>query len=249
MTWSSDPAFDCLEAARQFGRIGVQLPDMADQWVQRLIKLQASRPEAPAHNAVAELIADAAKESEINAELTRHVNHPLRAVQHAEAERVCGQRALAAILADQHRMHQKLAAAADPLIERLHAAALIDEDLRQLVLQGRSDEAHMLSVIDADAAELRELYALRDEFLTSPTEQWSTGRWDCAAFENPWDIPHFGLSTGGDEGLWATWRRSIRAGGRLWFPSLFDAHAASAAHEPTDVPSIDPRRETAMRFV
>ena len=97
-----------------------------------------------------------------------------------------------------------------------------------------------MACADSDAAELRDLYALRDRYLTPSGSHWSTGWWSCETFSNPWDISGRHADHGGT--LWGHWRANIRAGGRLWFATYEDATAASSAHEPNMTAPIDPYR-------
>ena len=94
----------------------------------------------------------------------------------------------------------------------------------------------MLATAESDVEELRSCYQLRDIYLTPPGSQWSTGMWSCQVFKNPWDVQHVGTANGGDLSLWSGWRASIKAGAKLWFASIEEAHAASAPHEPVDEP-------------
>lgn len=149
-----DPALEALDAARSLEGFGIELPQPAAEWVTKLAELRQQRPQPlPTHH-VAGLIADSVDEAVIDRAVASHVGHHFRVQQHAQAERICGQRALAAILADRDRIHDELRTTAEALIDRLHRAAAIDEDIRELTRQRRTDEAHLLATADADIAEL-----------------------------------------------------------------------------------------------
>jgi hypothetical protein len=227
-----DPALEALDAARSLEGFGIELPQPAAEWVTKLAELRQQRPQPlPTHH-VAGLIADSVDEAVIDRAVASHVGHHFRVQQHAQAERICGQRALAAILADRDRIHDELRTTAEALIDRLHRAAAIDEDIRELTRQRRVDEAHLLATADADTAELREAVRVRDYYLTPRTEHWSTGWWSCEHWRNPWEID--GSNADHDGTLWSVWRSRIRANGKLWFPTVEEAHAASQPHEPVD---------------
>jgi len=240
------PPTKALNAAQQFDRFGVDLPDEAQRWVQRLNELRQNRPEAPAHNGVAGLIAYGAKPATIDAAIAEYVGHAHRQQQHQMAENIVGQRTLAAILNDRDRLHRELAATATDIIDRLHQAAAIDETAVELIKQRRTTEAHAVATADSDAAELRNLYQLRDRFLIPPQARWSTGWWSCAEFESPWDIEHPSVR---DDSLWGMWRAEIRAGGRLWFATVEEARAASQPHEPTSSEMLPPDPRSSGMFV
>lgn len=231
-----DPSFEAPQAAKRLSRLGIDISEAASHWVERLLGLQRTRPEPQPHNEVAQMIANGAKESDIRAASAQHLSFDHRRTQHVEAERICGSNALHEILRDRVRLHNELAVTANELIEKIHVAARIDENLVELTRQGRGDEAYRLSVIESDTDELRECYEVRDMFLTVPGEHWKPGWWDCSQCSNPWDVAHHTIGSRGDENLWDIWRASIRAGAILWFPSLEQARAAALEHQPIEQP-------------
>jgi hypothetical protein len=240
----SNSAFEAIDAAHAFNHFGLDLPEDASHWVQRLTELRANRPEAPPRNAVATLIVDEAQAADIDQAIAAHLGNSHRVQQHSEAESIAGQRALTAIRADRDRLHSELRFTADQIIERLHQAAAIDESITDLTRARRVDEAHVLACANSDAVEPRDAYQLRDNYLTPPGSHWSTGWWDCGWYSNPWDIGNGNADH--DRTLWGALRANIRAGGRLWFPTLEEAHAASEAHEPNMTTPIDARRDGAV---
>lgn len=244
MLMPSTAAYDAIDAARAFNHFGLELPKDASHWVQRLTELRSNRPEAPPHNAVAKLFADNAKAGDIEKAIAAHLGHSHRRNQHSEAETIAGARALNAIREHRDELHAQLATIAAELIDRLHRAAQISEDIRELSRQRRTAEAHLIATAEDDAAELHDLYEVRNNYLTAPGSHWATGWWDCQTFRNPWDIGA-GKSDHDGATLWTAWAASIRAGGTLWFPTFEEATAASQAREPDMTPPIDPRRETA----
>jgi hypothetical protein len=239
-TWDTSE-WEARECAAQLGRFALKLPEPAAEALHRLTKLQANRPQQPPHNGVAEMLADAADAAVIDAAVADVVEFKHRNQQHLQAEQILGRRVLASVLEHRGTLHRELAHVAEPLIERLHRAASIDESIAELVKQNRMDDARLLSGIEADAAELMACFKFRDVYLTPPGAQWSTGIWSCQHFENPWDVGHIGTAIGGDLSLWGDWRAAIQAGAKLWFASIEEATAASSAHEPVDEPEpIDP---------
>jgi hypothetical protein len=238
MATYDDPRFEAKYFAQQIAQFNVEPPEDAARWLARLTELEASRPEAPAPNALAELIADGADPADIDTAVAAYVGIKHRVAQHGEAERICGQRAMAAVRANRDTLHKQLAAIAEQLIDRLHAAAEITEPIAQLARERRTEDAALVAHADSDAEQLLALYRLRNQFATPTGAQWSTGLWSCENFSNPWDLPR---DTSGDGSLWGVWRAGIRAGGQLWFPSVEEARAASEPHEPVDEPEpIDP---------
>lgn len=235
-------AYDALDAARQLDRFSVDLPGEARRWLDRLTELRANPPAEAPRNQVAELIVDAAKPAEVDRALARAVSQHLRIGQQRLAQQIAGQRMLDALLADGDRVHAELAATANPIIERLHHAALLDETVAELARARRVDDAHALATASADVDELNDLFTIRNSYLTAPGSQWSTGWHSCAIWSNPWAIGHVAENGGS---TWDRWRAVIRAGGRLGYLSHAEAVAASQAHEPSGMTApIDPRRST-----
>ena len=238
--------YEAGNATRAIDQFGITLNTDAEQWLQRLNDLKATPPAPLPHNAVAELIADAAKAAVIDTAIAAYVGQSHRGLQHDVALNIVGRRVLDAIVADRDRIHAELAELANEVIDRLHRAAVTDESISELTRQRRNDEAHLLACIDSDAETLRSLFYIRDEYLTPSSEQWSTGWWSCAQFANPWDVKNPNVR---DETPWGLWRASVRAGAQLWFPTIEEARAASQPHEPRAADSmlapIDPYHRTA----
>jgi hypothetical protein len=242
---TDDFSYEARSCVQRLARFDVALPGDAARWHTRLLELMASTPQAPEPNVVAELIVDGASETAVNKAIAAHLAQHHRTQQHHHAEQIAGRRVLAAVMADRDRLHTELAATAAELINRLHAAAALDDDVAALARAGRHNDASLLANAPADAQTLSDLFQFRDWYLTPSWEHWSTGWWSCENFENPWDARHIGTVTGGDVGLWPNWRAAIRAGARLWFVPVEQAVAASQTHEPNAVKPIDPRRSTA----
>ena len=152
----STSALEAIDAAHARNHFGLDLPVDASHWVQRLTELRANRPEAPPRNAVATLIADDTDAADIDKAIAAHLGNSHRVQQHSEAESITGQRALTAILKHREELHRQLASIASDLITRLHQAALIEEDIRELTRQRRTDEAHLLATAESDTAELND---------------------------------------------------------------------------------------------
>ena len=227
--------YEAQNAARSLDEFGIKLNTDADRCLQRLNDLKANPPTPLPHNAVAGLVADAAKPAVIDAAVAAHIGHNHRIIQHDVAINIVGQRVLDAILGDRDRLHAELALIANEVIDRLHRAAAVDESITELAKQRRNDEATVLASIDADAEQLRRLFVVRDEYLTPASEKWSTGWWSCATYSNPWDVKN---PSPREETVWEVWRAEIRAGGQLWFPTIAEARAASQAREPRPSDSV-----------
>lgn len=224
-------SYDAIACADALDRFDAKIPKDARRWLDRLTVLRRSKPIKPPFDAVAQLIAAAAEPADVDRALAEHATAHHRADQHGLAETLCGQRFLAAVLADRDALHRQLAVHAEPLIERLHYAAEIRESVSDLTLQRRTDDAHAVVAADADAEMLRQLFHIRDSWLTSRPgpQRWSTGWWDCRRWSNPWEIGAVGAHDGS---TWGEWRAKIRAGGRLAFWTWEQATAASREHEP-----------------
>lgn len=239
-------AYEATNAARVLDELEIELNPATEQLLRWLTDLRQNQPPQPAHNAVAILIADNADPATIDAAIATNVGQAHRVQQHALAANILGQRVLDALLADSERIHAELAVTAEATIERLHRAAAIDETITELTKQRRTEDAHILACIDSDAEQLRSLFYVRDAYLTSPDARWSTGWWNCKQLKNPWDVGH---PQPADDTVWGVWRAQIRAGGRLWYPTVDQARAASQAREPADtLPPINPYRETNAVF-
>jgi len=229
-----------LDASSQLDGFGITLGIDATKSLTKLLELRANPPEEPPPNEAAELIAGSASATAIDRAIAQKLGAHLRAGQHVRACQIVAARILDAILDDRVRLHADLAAHANPLISRLHEAAELTETVAELVKQRRVDEAHTAATASADAEDLHQIFKIRDAYITPPGMRWSTGWWDCSRFSNPWDVNH--PSPQGDS-HWDQWRASIARGGRLWFVPVEQATAASAAHEPTGIPTpINPRR-------
>lgn len=235
--------YEAGNGCRALDEFGITLNADVHRWLQRLNELKANPPQPLPHNAVAELVADAAKPAVIDAAVAAHVGQNHRIIQHDVALNISGRRVLDALLADRDRIHATLAVIANEVIDRLHRAAAVDESITELAKQRRNDEATVLACIDSDAETLRRLFVIRDEYLTPASEKWSTGWWSCATYSNPWDVKN---PSPREETVWELFRAEIRAGGQLWFPTIEEARAASQVREPRTndsvLPPIDPRR-------
>lgn len=249
MSFDSTAPLDALTAAKQLDLFGVELPDAATKWLEKLQELRNRPPEEPPRNRVAELFADSATPAAIDKALAAALSANLKVGQARLAQQIVGRRMLNALIDDRDRLHRELAAHADPIVSRLHEAAVIDETVAELVKQGRVDAAHSVAVAESDCAELCDLFDLRNRYLTPSGTQWSTGWFDCSIWENPWDIAS-GAVAESDGTKWGFWRAKIRTGGKLWFVPHEVATAASQEHEPADlVKPIDPRRTGHGAFV
>jgi hypothetical protein len=239
-------SYEAGNAARSLNEFDIKLNADTDRCLRRLNDLKANPPQPLPHNAVAELVADAAKPAVIGAAVAAHVGQNHRIIQHDVALNISGRRVLDALLADRDRIHAALAVIANEVIDRLHRAAAVDESIAELAKQRRNDEATVLACIDSDAETLRRLFVIRDEYLTPASEKWSTGWWSCATYSNPWELKN---SSPREETVWEVIRAEIRAGGQLWFPTIAEARAASQAREPRPsdslLPPIDPYHRTA----
>lgn len=235
--------YEAGNGCRALDEFGITLSADTDRWFQRLNELKANPPKPLPHNAVAELVADAAKPAVIDAAVAAHVGQNHRIMAHDIAVNIVGRRVLDALLADRDRIHAALAVIANEAIDRLHRAAALEQSISELTRQRRSDEAHLLACADTDAETLRRLFVIRDEYLTPASEKWSTGWWNCATYSNPWDVKN---PSPREETVWEVFRAEIRAGGQLWFPTIEEARAASQAREPRPadslLPPVDPRR-------
>lgn len=242
----AESAYEAINAAQAFEQFKVTLSGEADRWLARLTELRQNAPQQPPHNQIGELIADGAKQADIDKAVAARAGAQHLLNGHQYAQELCGERVLSALLADRDRLHRELATPANALIEKLHTAATIDATVAELTKARRTDDAELIVWIDNDAETLRRLFFLRDEYLTVPGLQWSTGWWDASQFQNPWDMERPNVT---DNTQWGQWRASIRAGGRLWFPTHEQAVAASQAHEPNLMPAIDPIRGRSATFV
>lgn len=235
--------FDAIAAVEALGRFEIVLPAEAAGWFAKLTELRETRPSAPAHDAVARLLADSAKPAAVDKALAAHLAAQHLANQHRLAEAIVGQRVLDAILADRGDLHRQLAEIATGHIVQLHKAAAVDDSIADLTRQGRTDDARLVATVEGDVERLRQAFHVRDSYLTPQPgpQRWSTGRWNCSAFRNPWEIQHPAMET---EGLWGVWRANIKAGGQMWFPTVEEAREASAQHEPpgTVLAPITPTR-------
>src|SRR4051794_11674807 len=134
----STSSLDALDAAHALHHFGLELPEDAAHWVQRLTDLRSNRPQPMPHNAVATLIADDAEPEAVDKAIAAHLGHNHHLQQHVEAESISGQRALNAILAARDELHRHLANIAADTIARLHQAAQITDDIRELTRQRRT---------------------------------------------------------------------------------------------------------------
>jgi hypothetical protein len=240
-------AYEANTAVSALAQFNITLPDDAQRWLTRLTELRENPVEQPAHNTVALLIADNAKPADIDRATAAHVGAQHRINQHQQAQAICGQRIIAAILADRDRLNTELATQAHELIDKLHAAATIDESVAELTKQRRTEDAELLVWVDTDVEQLRRMYFVRNEYLTPPGAQWTTGWWDCSEWQAPWLIKNPATT---DSSMWSQYRASIRAGGQLWYPTWEQATEASTAHEPGEMlPPINPVRGNNSAFV
>ena len=238
--YSDTSARDSTEAARALDGFGIELPPEAVKWLDKLHSLRAEPPVEAPRNAVAELFADSAKPADIDKTLAYNATQNLRSGQHRHAQQIVGRRCLDALLADQDRLHAELAVHADAIIGRLHEAAGLDESITDLTRARRTEEAHLLACAASDAAELHDLYQVRNLYLTATGSKWLTGWYTCQIWSNPWDFNHIAENDGS---RWGTQRATIRAGGKLRYVPFEVATAASTKHEPGITPPvIDPRR-------
>ena len=152
-------------SAEQLAHFGVPLPADAQRWHQRLLELQKSRPEAPPHGHVAELIAGGADQAAIDKLVAQQVGQSFRQQEHAEAIRLCGRRVLASVREHRDHLHAQLADIANDIITQLHNAAALDADITQLAREKRVDDAALLASAPSHAATLQDLYKVRDWYL------------------------------------------------------------------------------------
>lgn len=198
--------------------VGVKIPAEAQEQYDRLDRLDAERPVPVTQQDLIAAYLNEEPADAIEQKALRSATHRARNDAWTEAKIKVGQAASAALIANGNDIAAQLQATAEPLVEALRAAALIDTlDTTTLIRAGRDQEAALAARVDIHAGELEKLYALRDK-VTRGADYGQDHGHDCRRWTDPRAFiaanELVAPATTATEGF----LRGIRAGAGLWFP-------------------------------
>lgn len=219
MALLKDPRHSSLRVARDLvnslRQADLKPPKRALDALQRADKLAENRP--PAGGArIADILLNDGHAAALSAAQERAVADKLE-YAYEEAGEVLGKQTVAAIRADADRITAELRPRAVERITKLETLAAETRNLNQLVRAGETELAQTLAEVDVTAAELNELYALRNK-MYGRKQKWGG---EGTVFESStWMNYHvvdgnLSFSMTPSERYLA----GLRAGGELWYPT------------------------------
>lgn len=225
-TPSRDDAARARFAIADFHTAGITLPDEVTELTDRLTRLANSRPQPPAPNAVARLIADEAAPDTVAAAAAAHLAATHLRDQHRQAEDIVGARLLAAIRDHRDTVHSEMLPAAQTAIDALRGAAALDPELTltAAVRDGRRDDAELLASVTVNFDRWQQLRDLRAAYLVHPGERLDPGGWDATIWRD--ERPAIAHTSAGRDAL-ASFRDALNAGAEPWFGSIDEIIAAA----------------------
>lgn len=232
--------------AADLTRHGVAVPSDAADVLARLDALDAARPAAPEWDDLIDAFVTGAKNT-TELSTARIIATDLTNA-HAEARIRVAQRALQAFTANGDALTLDLRKVAEPLIAKVTDAARLDSlEVADLIRSGRTADADAAAHYEMHAADLAALYALRDR-VTRGADYMGCGLWKDPRPVTAANELHTTPKTPAE-----AYRRGIRAGGELWFPTPAEAQTegariATETKQAADAAQIENRRHSVVAF-
>jgi len=195
----------------------VSLPAPAVEAVQLWKRITETTPEPQRHGALRDAILAGADEAVIAGTLLQEIAGTRLTGAWQQAANKAAADALAVVMEHRDEVHAELAALAADCITRLRAVAdLGASSLDTLVREGRHDQAKLFASRQEVAAELNELYRIRDTYLVpGGGRALKIDVYDCSRWQNPLEINnHVRGSTLADQFI-----SGLTAGGHLYYPT------------------------------
>lgn len=210
------------DAVKQLASRNIALPANVAGAVDTLDRVRGTRPAPPAQTAIRDLILAGADQADIDAALLADVGYSRLAGEWSQAALSAAQRVLHAIRDEHDAIFEQLAVLADKQIKHVTAvAAFGGETLENLVRAGRHPDAQLLAEVDVAAAELRELWSIRDQYLSDGADTLRVGGWDCSRWRDERPVDHHAGNFA--PGLTEHLLGGLRVGAELWYPSATEA--------------------------
>lgn len=242
MSLTADAPYRARDLLDALDRLGITPPpavlDAAETWA----RVTSSQPVIPPATELRDKIIAGISPEELAGALLNHGLGSQLADAWRSAATLCARRVLDAAVQARNEIHAELAALAGDLIAQLEAVAAIGSTtLDTLVREGRTKEAKLFADRESVAADLRHLYAVRDNYLMPPgVRRLSMNGHDFSRWQTP-DLAEQHGQAGGS--LADSTVTAIRAGARLWFPSTDEAIAlAQAAYDAAAAEEAERRK-------
>ena len=200
---------------------GIKIPKDAMEQIELLDHLDANPPAAIDNQDVIAGFRERKPAREIEHMAGQALARAMLTEAWAEARIKTAQQALFCLRSNGDAITKQLQALADPLIEQVTEAALIDShDLRVLLEQGRVDDAKKVTAYPVACQSLANLYALRKAVTVgadygATSELGQVAGWAGASC-SVWRDPRLVRSTVTSDDVW---REGILRGAELWFPA------------------------------
>lgn len=214
-------------ALDQLNQRGIDLPAAVVDAAAVRDRIDTRRPTQPDPQALQAAYRDEVDQADIDALVAADLAFSRLQPAHNQAFIDSALQILTAIRDNQDVLHPQLEALADKAIEHLGAAADLDTvDVTAHVRAGDHKAARLVAELDAVAAELDELYQIRDLFLTpGGPEGMRVGGVDASRWRNP---AQPGRGTSLAEGF----LDGLHRGNTLWYPTAAQAvEAAQPVHD------------------
>jgi hypothetical protein len=206
---------------KQFDDREIELPETVTAAVAELQRIQAEHPAEPEHAALHDAVLAGADRAELDRLLLIELGAQRLRVAYTQATLTAADRVLGAIMRARDEIHPQLRALADDAIAKLTAVAKLgDATLDALVREGRHDDAQAVAAVDITAAELNELYNLRDQHIVPGGAQaLSVGHVNASRWRDPIAAAHYS----GGATLAEQFLTGLKGGVELWFPTPEEA--------------------------
>lgn len=228
MSWTSSPrdaaVYTVSGGRKQFAERGIKFPKSVTDALAVVDRIDAQTPPTPSPTAIREAILAGASDDEIDGLLLAELGAQRLRSEHTQARVEAALLALRAIRSAHDAIYPQLKAQADKAIAHLEAVAQMDDArLEDLVRDGRHEDAQLLVAVEVTAAELSNLWTLRDTYLYD-RDGAAVGMINCSRWRDPRIIDRHAR---GDETLVQALLNGLRRGGALWYPTQAEAIAAA----------------------
>lgn len=204
--------------------VGITLPEEVDDALALLDRIEARKPALVELSALTEAYLAEDDDDALRLVALEHSTSQQRTAAWAEAKVRAGRRLRDAMTSTGDAIIKQLQDLAAAPIKALEGAAALDTlDTATLVRGRRAKDAELAASVQVHAANLSNLYGLRNKVTKGASYGEPSWGADCSRWRDPRKIDSILAHAGTAE----SYLRGIRAGAGLWFPLPHEAEAAA----------------------
>lgn len=200
----------------------LEIPDEVHEAIDAIASIEKLKPGATHDDLVMAYLDRNVKK--INDTATRLASLDQSAKAWGEAAITVGVGAMDTMLRHGPAFIEQLRPQAEEAIEKVTAGAKLPADPAQLLREGRNADAEIASFHEINASDLRSLYSLRDK-LGRKARWGTTTHFDCTVWRDPKPVKNV-INAVAAANAGEFFRRGLKAGGELWWPTPSQAREA-----------------------